>query len=97
MGSCQSQVAVALVILVLLAFTTIRTTPIYLGSGVSSSLSNEHPKQRQFCASEFGWTTPVLPIAFVPIEFFEVVSLKSGELPRECSFPRCSDLPPPVA
>lgn len=95
--SCQLRVAVTLVILALLAFTTIRTTPLYFGSGVDSSISKLHPKQRHFCASEFGWTAPVLQITFVPVEFAEVVPLQSGEPPHEPSFPRCSDLPPPLA
>lgn len=94
--SRRSKAAVAMVILALLAFTTIRTSPLYTGLESGSSLSSTHPKQRQFRVSEVSWTAPVLSQAtMAPLPSGDAVLPECPDLPRECFFARCSDLPPP--
>jgi len=96
--SCRPRVVVALVILVLLAFTTIRTSPISAGVGPGSSLSATNPKQRQFSVDGLSWTTPVLvQTEFTSLDYANVFPEKPGDLPRPNIFNRCSDLPPPTA
>ena len=94
----RSQVIVAArVLLSLLLFTTVRTSPIYGAPGTESSLSKTHPKQRHFVASVF---TPVVLRADGPPpeqEHGNVLPHVAGESHRKCFFPRCSDLPPPIA
>jgi hypothetical protein len=96
--SCRPRVVVALVILILLAFTTIRTSPISAHVGSGSSLSATTPKQRQFSASELSWAIPVLvQTAVASREYGDVVPERFDDLPRPYFFTRCSDLPPPTA
>lgn len=94
--SRRSRIAAVLVVLSLLAFTTIRTSPIF-GPETGSSLSKTHTKQRQFYATDFCAPMPVVVSWPPPAEEHHLVSFKQDELPRECFFPRCSDLPPPTA
>lgn len=92
------KVAVGLVILALLAFTTVRTSPIHSGHEPGCSLSSLHPKQRHFRTSTLSWTEPVLlQTAAIPVMPGEALPAESLNLPRECFFARCSDLPPPAA
>jgi hypothetical protein len=89
---------VALVILALLAFTTIRTSPISAGVGASSSLSTTTPKQRQFYASHFSLTTPVLvQTAAAALDYGYLVPEEPGDLPEIDFFGRYFSLPPPAA
>ena len=95
---CSPRLAVAFVVLALLAFTTIRTSPLSSGFGPGSSLSTTHPKQRQFSASDFSWTAPVLTrTAVTSLEYGNVIPDEFEYPPREYFSERCSDLPPPTA
>jgi len=59
-ASNRSRVAVVLVIFALLAFTTIRTSPLSTGLEPGSSLSKTTPKQRHLSVQEIVWAIPVL-------------------------------------
>lgn len=97
-AGCRPRLAVAFVVLALLAFTTIRTSPLSTGFGPGSSLSTTHPKQRQFSASDFNWTAPVLTrTAVTSLDYGNVLPEGFEYLPREYLSERCSDLPPPTA
>jgi hypothetical protein len=95
--SCRLRIVVTLVILALLAFTTIRTSPISAGIGPSSSLSAATSKQRQFTVTDLSWIAPpLLPIVIARADNVEVVPAEFDDLPRRAFFPHCSDLPPPA-
>ncbi len=91
-----AKLAVALVVLALVVFTCVRTTPLYSGLEPGSSLSTTHNKQRQFRCCDMGFIPP-------PVGVFGPVAELCAHLPEatpvpgafQCFFPRCSDLPPP--
>jgi hypothetical protein len=88
----------SLVILALLVFTTIRTSPISAGLGPGSSLSSTTPKQRQFIASDLGSIPPALVQAEIaPLEQGQAVPAEFDVASQQVFFARCSDLPPPSA
>jgi hypothetical protein len=91
-----TRLAVALVVLALVAFTSVRTTPLYSGLEPGSSLSTTHTKQRQFRCCDVGFIPPRV-VEFGPVAqvcaHLPVSTPASGVL--QCFFPRCSDLPPP--
>jgi hypothetical protein len=97
-ASCRPRVAVAVVILAFLIFTTVRTSPITTGVGPGSSLTSTTPKQRNFAISQFSLAGLVLVRTLVPPPSYSALAVPAEfkALPRECFFPRCSDLPPPV-
>lgn len=59
-ASGKSRLAVALVIFALLAFTTIRTSPLTTGLEPGASLSKTTPKQRHLSVREMDWTLPLV-------------------------------------
>jgi hypothetical protein len=96
--SCRPRVVVALVVLSLLAFTTIRTSPISAGVGPSSSLSNTTPKQRHFSVTNFSLATPLLiQTDTAPLDHGNVVPAETESLPRVEFYGRYFSLPPPLA
>jgi hypothetical protein len=96
--SGRSRIAVALIIFALLAFTTIRTSPISAGIGPGSSLSDSTPKQRHFLDEDFVSTSPVLvELAVAPVNYDNVVPTEFNELPPDHFFGRYFNLPPPTA
>ena len=98
MVNCRSRVAVALVILALLAFTTIRTSPISAGTEPGSTLSKTTPKQRKLSVEDFVWTATALTcLEFVPADYGRVV-MREPAAPRPKQFlGRYFTLPPPIA
>jgi hypothetical protein len=93
----RSRVAVVLVILALLAFTTIHTSPLSSGIEPGSSLSKTTPKQRHLSVQEIAWTFPVLC-------FLEQIPLRNESVPPTEPDAVCFDhfsgryfnLPPPL-
>jgi hypothetical protein len=84
--------------LALLAFTTIRTSSISTGIGPEASLSKTTPKQRQFSARDFSWTTPVLvQTAIRPLHYDYVDPEGFRVLPHFYFCGRYFSLPPPAA
>jgi len=95
---CRPRVAVLLVILALLVFTTVCTSPITGGSGPGTSLSQTTPKQRHLAVRDVGWTAPVeAHVTLVALDCGRVVAVEFDPYSHEVLFPRCTDLPPPVA
>jgi hypothetical protein len=96
--SGRSRIAVALIIFALLAFTTIRTSPISPGFGPGSSLSKTTPKQRQFLDEDFVWTSPVLvQLAVTLRDCGKAVVAECNDLPTRHFRGRYFSLPPPTA
>lgn len=91
-----TRLAVALVVLALMAFTCVRTTPLYSGLEPGSSLSTTHTKQRQFLCCDVGFIPPRVAV-FGPVAQECAHMAISTPTPGVflCFFPRCSDLPPP--
>ncbi len=95
---CQSRIAVVLVILALLAFTTIRTSPITADYGSGSSLSKSIPKQRHLSVEDFVWTaTALCRLAFVSVDYGNVVPLEPNKRFLDPLSGRYFSLPPPIA
>ena len=96
--SSRSRVTIALVIFALLAFTTIRTSPLSAGLGSGSALSKTTPKQRHLSAQEIAWTFPVLRILSpAPLDFCNVVPSELNDLSFDHFSGRYFNLPPPTA
>lgn len=94
----RSQVAVALVIFALLAFTTIHTSPISTGFGPSSQLSKTTPKQRQSTVQDLSWTPPALELlTVVPQDYGNVFPAEFNHLSSDHFSGRYFNLPPPRA
>lgn len=93
-----SRIAAVLIVLTLLAFTTIRTSPISAGFEPSSSLSKTTTKQRQLSVQDIGWIPPVVSLlAVVPDDCGDVVPAHSHDLASRPFFGRYFNLPPPTA
>lgn len=96
--SSRARIAVALVLFALLAFTTVRTSPISSGFGPDSSLSKTTPKQRQLLNPDFVFTSLVfVQLAIAPRDFGNVVPAKLNNLPAHHFRGRYFSLPPPTA
>jgi hypothetical protein len=96
--SGRTRVAAVLVVFALLAFTTIRTSPISAGFGPSSSLSKTTPKQRQLSIDEISWATPVVSqSAVAPRDCGNVVPAEFNDLSPDHFCGRYFSLPPPAA
>lgn len=95
--SAKARVAVALVIFALLAFTTIRTSPLTAGDESGSSLSKTTPKQRHMSVKEIDWTPPVVihPLV-VRFDFSEVVPAEPDSVHGVQFSGRYFSLPPPA-
>jgi hypothetical protein len=97
-ASGRSRVAVALVILALLAFTTVRTSPLSTGLEHGSSLSKTTPKQRQLSVKKIVWTFPLLnDLAIVSLDYGDVIPVKLADFSCDHFSGRYFSLPPPVA
>jgi hypothetical protein len=89
---------VALVILALLTFTTIRTSPISTGSEPGSSLSKTTPKQRTLSVDDVSLALPVLvKLAVAPPDYGNVVPAEFNDIPADFFPGRYFSLPPPTA
>jgi hypothetical protein len=98
MVSRRSQLAVAVVIFALLAFTTIHTSPLSTGLEPGSSLSKTTPKQRHLSVKEIAWVFPVLSqLAFISCEYDVAVPLELDEFIPERLAGRYFNRPPPIA
>jgi len=96
--SSRSHVAIALVILALLAFTTIRTSPLSTGLEPGSSLSKTTSKQRHLSIKKIVWTFPLLNnLAIVPLDYGDVIPVKLAEFSFDHFSGRYFSLPPPIA
>lgn len=92
----RSLAAIVLVVLSLLVFTTIHTSP--LDAGVGSTLSQTSPKQRQSTIPDFAWCRPVLDLmVLVPLACGDLVCAESEDPFSSPSFGRYFNLPPPAA
>ena len=97
-ASNRSRVAVVLVIFALLAFTTIRTSPLSTGLEPGSSLSKTTPKQRHLSVQEIVWAIPVLSsVAIVRFDYGEVVPAEISDFSCDFFSGRYFNLPPPTA
>jgi hypothetical protein len=89
---------VALVVLALLTFTTIRTSPISAGSEPGSSLSKTTPKQRKLSVDDVSLTLPVLvKLAVAPPDYGNVVPAEFNDISSDYFSDRYFSLPPPAA
>jgi len=99
-GGGRSQFAVLLVVLALLLFTTVRTSPIYAGpesSSHGSSLTQTHLKQRHLLGTDFVWVAPILELFGSAPRFVSRHIPAPNDDPRVDWFAgRCYDIPPPV-
>jgi hypothetical protein len=87
-----------LVILALLAFTTIHTSPLSSGVAPGSSLSKTTPKQRHLSVQEMAWTFPVLSyLDYIPLDNGPVPPAKRDALCFDHFSGRYFSLPPPLA
>lgn len=96
-ASGKSRLAVALVIFALLAFTTIRTTPLTSGHESGASLSKTTPKQRYLSVREIDWTLPVVSdLTFVIFDRHDVVPTQLVYVYCNQFSGRYFTLPPPA-
>jgi hypothetical protein len=99
-GGERSQFAVLLVLLALLLFTTVRTSPIYAGpesSSHGSSLTKTPLKQRHLLATEFVWIAPILDLfGSAPRFVSRHIPAPHDDTRVDWFTGRCYDIPPPV-
>jgi hypothetical protein len=86
-----------MLIFALLAFTTIRTSPLTTGLESGASLSKTAPKQRYLSVKEIVWTLPVVSEpTIVRFDFEELIPAEPDSLRRAQFSGRYFSLPPPA-
>lgn len=96
-ASGRSRVAVMMLIFALLAFTTIRTSPLTTGLEPGASLSKTTPKQRYLSVKEIDWMIPVVTQpTIVHFDFEEVIPAEPDSLRGAQFSGRYFSLPPPA-
>ena len=92
----KSLAAIVLVVLSLLVFTTVHTSPLF--DGVGTTHSQTTLKQRQSTIPDFACCRPVLDLmALVPLACGDLVCAESEDPFSSPSFGRYFNLPPPAA
>jgi hypothetical protein len=92
------RIAAVVLILALLAFTTIRTSALNTGFGPGSSLAKTTPKQRHSRQQDFAWTQPALNLTtLVVLDSGDVIPAESNDPISDHFLGRYFSLPPPKA